>query len=240
MKITSNAQAIEEAEALQSQARAAMERIQEQTEQTKEVASITLEELRDQRRQSELIELQTHSLEEKLNHSHSLQNSFDRWSLNLRGKKRAVKEAKVVLAGAKAKLAEKSWSKSVDPVVAAIKNKVTEPRRPVERNKEVLIESTSKNPVDLNPMDEDDMAGLDRIDQNDKELDNMLDQIDASLDGLTNLSLVMKEEAHSQHKNLESVSQTMDRANEKQAVALTRVRRSLTGKWLRASQQSEK
>lgn len=225
---------------MQAQARAAMQRIQEQTEQTKEVATMTLEELRDQRRQSELIELQAQSVEEKLNHSHSLQNSFDRWSLNLRGKKRAKKEAKVVLAGAKAKLAEKSWSKSMDPAIAAIKDKVTAPRHPVERNKEVLIESASKNSVDLNPLDEDDMAGLDRINQNDNELDQILDQIDASLDGITNVSLAMKEEADSQHENLKSVSQTIERANEKQAVAISRVRRSLTGKWLRASQQSEK
>ena len=225
---------------MQAQARAAIQRIQEQTEQTKEVATMTLEELRDQRRQSELIELQAQSIEEKLNHSLSLQNSFDRWSLNLRGKAQAKKEAKVVLAAAKAKSSEKSSSTSMDPAITAITNTVTAPRHPVEQKKEVLIESTCKNSVDRNPLDEDDTAGLDRINQTDKELDRFLDQIDASLDGITNLSLAMKEEAHSQHERLKSVSQTMERANEKQAVALSRVRRSLTGRWLRPSQQSKK
>jgi DNA repair exonuclease SbcCD ATPase subunit len=240
MKITSNAQAIEEAEAMQAKARETMERIQQQTQQTQEVAAMTLGELQEQRRQSELIELQAHSLESKLQHTNQLQNSFDRWSLNLRGKKRATKEAKVVLAGAKAKQAVKSLNNSyVDPAVAAIKNKVTTQRRP-KRNKEVVIESTSKHFEDVNPLDEADTEGLDRIDRNDKELDAMLDQIDASLDGITNLSLAMKEEAHSQHKNLKSVNQTIERANQKQAVAITRVRRNLTGKWLRSSHQSEK
>jgi hypothetical protein len=238
MNITSNAQAIEEAEAMQAQAREAMERIRAQTEQTQEVAAMTLGELQEQRRQTESIELQAHSLEAKLQHTNRLQNSFDRWSLNLRGKKRATKEATVVLAGAKAQQAVKSLSRSVDPAVAAIKNKVVAQKRP-ERKKEVLIKSTNEH-EDSNPMDEEDVAGLDRIDQNDKELDAMLDQIDASLDGITNLSLAMKEEAHSQNKNLKSVNQSMERANEKQAVAITRVRHSLTGKWLRSSQQSEK
>jgi hypothetical protein len=239
MKITSNAQAIEEAEAMQAKAREAMERIQQQTEQTKDVAAMTLVELQEQRRQSESIELQAHSLDAKLRHTNQLQNSFDRWSLNLRGKKRATKEATVVLAGAKAKQAVKNLSRSVDPAVAAIKNKVTTQRRP-EGNKEVLIESTSKHSEEVNPLDEADMEGLERIDQNEKDLDAMLDQIDASMDGITNLSLAIKEEAHSQHKNLKSVDQALERANEKQAVAITRARRSLTGKWLRSSQQSEK
>lgn len=234
--ITSNAQAIMEAEAMQGQARAAMERIQVQTEETKEVASMTLEELREQRRQLEFIELHSHSVEAKLNQTERLQNSFDRWSLNLRGKKRAKKEAKVVLAGAKAKSRENSMIRSMDPVVITIKNDNKAPKRP-ERNKEVLIQFTSANSEDRNPMDEDDMAGLYRIDQNDKELDDMLDLIDASLDGIKNLCLDMNEEVHSQDKNLTSASKTVERANEKQAVAITRVRGNLTGRWLRASRK---
>jgi hypothetical protein len=234
MTITSNAQAINEAEFMQTRSREAMERIQLQTEETKEVASLTLEELRQQRRQLEVIELQSHSLQAKLKQTDKLLNSFDRWALKLRGKKRAKQEAKGVLAGAKAKQATKSLTKSVDPAVASIKNKVVAQKRP-ERKKEVLMKSTYQHVEDRNPtMDEEDMAGLYRIDQNDKELDEMLDEIDASLDGIASLCLAMNEETHFQSKNLESVGKIVESSNEKQAVAITRVRSNLTGRWRQA------
>lgn len=221
---------------MQAQARAAMERIQMQTEETKEVASLTLEELREQTRQLELIELQSHSVIEKLNKTDRLMNSFDAWSLKLRGKKQAKKEAKVVLAGAKAKSRENSNIRSVDPAVTTIKNENKAPRHPKQK-KEVLVKFTPASDEDNNLMDEDDMAGLYRIEQNDKELDDMLDQIDASLDGIKNLCLDMNEQVHFQHKNLESASKTVERANKKQAVVVARVRGNLEGRWLRASRK---
>lgn len=221
---------------MQAQARAAMERMQMQTEETKEVASVTLEELREQTRQLDLIELHSHSVEEKLNKTDRLMNSFDAWSLKLRGKKHAKKEAKVVLAEAKAKSRENSNIRSVDPAVTTIKNENKAPRHP-EQKKEVLVKFTPANDEDNNLMDEDDMAGLYRIEQNDKELDDMLDQIDASLDGIKNLCLDMNEQVHFQHKNLESASNTVERANKKQAVVVARVRGNLEGRWLRASRK---
>lgn len=221
---------------MQVQARAAMNRIQVQTEETKEVASMTLEELREQRRQMELIELHSHSVVEKLNHTERLLNSFDRWSLKLRGKKRAKKEAKVIQAAAKAKSRENTMIRSTDPAVATIKHENKAPRYP-ERKKEVLIKVTSVNCEDHKSMDEDDMAGLYRIEQNDKELDDILDLIDASLDGIKNLCLDMNKEVYFQNKNLESANETLERANKKQTVAIARIRGNLKGRWLRSSRK---
>jgi hypothetical protein len=138
-----------------------------------------------------------------------LLNTFDRWGLKIRGKKRAKKEAKRALAEARAKQAKEALCRSADPAVTAIKNKVAAPMLP-EIKKEVLIKSTFEDTGDHNPIDEEDMAGLYRIDQNDKEIEDMLDEIDASLDGIASFFLAMNEESLSQPKNLESIGKIVD------------------------------
>lgn len=233
MTLTSNAQAINEAESMQKRSREALERIQSQTEETKEVATLSLEEMKHQRRLLEVIEMEFRCLKTKISKTDKLLNTFDRWGLEIRGKKRAKKEAKRALAEARAKQAKEALCRSADPAVTAIKSKVAAPMRP-DRKKEVLIKSTYEDAGDHNPIDEEDMAGLYRIDQNDKEIDEMLDEIDASLDGIASLCLAMKEESHSQPKNLESIGKIVEACNKKQAVAITRLSRNLTARPRRA------
>jgi hypothetical protein len=94
-KMSGNQKMIREAEETQNQTQEAVLRIQQQTAQTKELATATLDELRAQGRQMDDINEDVQKVNAKLDTAAGLQDRFDAWSGNIFGiKKRAAnKEA---------------------------------------------------------------------------------------------------------------------------------------------------
>ena len=76
-------------------------------------------------------------------------------------------------------------------------------------------------------LDDDSKAGLGRLQQNDSEIDQGLDEISNSLDTLTSISQAMNEEARTQTSKLDKLSNSMDKVADKQSVVNSRLKRQL-------------
>jgi|Transcript_5677 thioester reductase-like protein len=90
--LQTNQEVLEESHRLQGQTKQALGRIQQQLEQTEELGEYTLEGMKDQTTQMDIILVEGEKTKAALQHTKKLQNTFDRWSLKFGGRKR--REAK--------------------------------------------------------------------------------------------------------------------------------------------------
>ena len=247
--LTSNGQALDKAQRMQQDMRLALERIQQQTTETEELGAETLTELRDQRQQTERIDMDAQYLHSKLDASTKLQDSFDRWAMNWGGrhKRRAKAEASELMVRSKQREQIGRSSKD-DSQMKVIKSRNQAARMSATTSTTVKSSKTAsvkgpcqerKNDLAEQPptLDEESKERLEEIARNDNELDDMLDVASASLDRLAELSLAINEESQMQNKNMDDLVKSTDKASKKQAVANSRIKRVLTGKWSRRSKQ---
>ena len=76
-------------------------------------------------------------------------------------------------------------------------------------------------------LDDESMAGLGRLEDNDKDINAMLDQTANSLDRLAGLAGAMKDESTSQTSKLGALDESLNKASAKQAVVNARAKRLL-------------
>lgn len=246
-ELKTNAEVIQEADDVQQKTKAALYRIQQQATEAEELGEGTLEEMREQRYQQQRIQMDAEDLNASLTKTKKLQNSFDRWAGNWRGyhKKQAKAEAHEKIAAAErkrqrarvgkenndAETGKTTASSMVSKGNPRVRSKVV--KRPPKRTD--LLSSDLANPA-VAKLDDESKMGLNRLVKNDNDIDVMLDQTAASLDRLKDLSVAMQEETQTQNKNMDKLTETVDKANSKQAVINARVKRNLTGRWLRRAE----
>eukprot|EP01038_Epipyxis_sp_PR26KG_P005192 gene5192-7226_t len=85
----------------------------------------------------------------------------------------------------------------------------------------------SKNPDPSQDLDSESQAGLDKIRQEDAEIDESLDAISRTIDNLSNISKTMREETLDQNRKLDKMDDKMEVAAGKQTVVNARLRHIL-------------
>lgn len=90
------------------------------------------------------------------------------------------------------------------------------------------LTSTSRNNRGKEELDDESKAGLARINQNDAEIDQGINEISRGLDDLADIADKMKEATQSQNKKLEQIEVNMQEAAGRQAVVNARQRRFLS------------
>jgi len=71
-------------------------------------------------------------------------------------------------------------------------------------------------------LDEDSAAGLETLKSNDREIDQNLDAVSATLDKITDISKAMREEVTSQNKKIDTITNKMENVAEKQTIVTMR------------------
>lgn len=96
--LRTNQEVLKESHRLQDETKQTLQRIQGQLQQTEELGEYTLEGMKDQTNQMDVIILEGENTKDALQQSKKLHNKFDRWALNFGGRKRreAKKEAKEI------------------------------------------------------------------------------------------------------------------------------------------------
>ena len=99
----------------------------------------------------------------------------------------------------------------------------------VPRSRQTDLQESSRTYHDpkRENLDEESKAGLDRISENDRDIDSMLDQTANSLDRLAGLAGAMKDETISHSAKLAELDGTLSQASTKQAIVNARAKRLL-------------
>lgn len=238
-----NAEVIQEADGIQQSTKAALYRMWQQTAQTEEQGVNILSQMREQRHQSHIIQMDADNLNASLNKSNKLLNSFDWLTGNWRGrrKKEANIEATEHIAvtdrkrqSERAGIKTNEMEKNKNAAFSSVSNRGPNARIKVVRSlldRAELTSSVFASQGDKNP-DVEVHMGLDRLVRNDNDIDAMFDQMSPSLDRLEELSMAMREETQSQCAHMDKLTKLMKKANTKQAVVNSRTKRNLMGRWL--------
>mmetsp|Transcript_16185 Transcript_16185/g.16925 ORF Transcript_16185/g.16925 Transcript_16185/m.16925 type:complete len:351 (-) Transcript_16185:297-1349(-) len=144
------------------------------------------------------------------------------------------------------KYSEKTGNEVIDGVRARNKERVSQrqaaaaanqsqtdkigyvPRSNISTMKASGLTSTNRNNRGKEELDEESKAGLSRINQNDAEIDQGINEISRGLDSLADIANKMKEETQSHNKKLEAMDANMQQATDKQTVINARQRRFLS------------
>ena len=234
-ELKTNEEALDATADVQQRTKDAIYRMQQQTEETQELGENTLSTLKNQRKQTENIHKDAKRMEYELRKTDQALNSFDRWTGKFLGrqKRAAKKEVKASVDAGVVKSSATSSSTGV-PTPVPGSNGVVRSRKVVSRRPKAQDVQTAK-PVELNHKNEDltheENAKMKNIQQNDAKIDDMLGAMDGVLDNLNDLSMQIREEAGAQNKQMDAVTETIDKSNKKQAVVNSRVQKSLVGRW---------
>jgi len=227
-KLSSNKQVLQEAEHVQSKTRESLIRIQEQAAAAELLGGETLEELYNQRQQLYTIEKESNKLNSHLRKTSKLQNQFDRWAGHWRGshKREAKRDAKEQLGFSRKEKENKSANKykvTASSTTANINKK--------KKKKDDVLHSVSRNTgkdnTETQELDQEDLEALDRVKQNDAEIDEMLDAADRALDRLNCLASSIKEETQTHSQQIDTTDALLEKANTKQQVINGRLKRLL-------------
>jgi hypothetical protein len=236
-EIKTNAEVIHEADGIQQNTKVALYRIQQQAAQIEELGDNTLSKMKHQHYQSKKIQEDAENLNSSLKKTKKLQNSFDRLTGNWRGrhKKQAQIEAKEYIAAADKnheldRVGRQNSDTEKYKYAVSSHTKVVK-KLPDQAKLTSSVVATSRR-EDQN-LDAEEKMGLDRLASNENDIDAMLDQMAPSLDRLVEMSMSMGEETQAQCANMDKLTKAVKKGNTKQAIANSRIKRNLTGRWIK-------
>ena len=250
--LNTNAKVIQEASNIQQDTKAAIRRMQAQAAETKEVGATTLEELENQRAQMYRIQDEGDRVQGQLKTAERLQNRLSRWSLNFNGRA-ARKQAQTMTDHEKAKDATKQKRREIEAERAESKEKAQEQAVPVVtphgRGKKNRKNSKKGEADDSKPKKATSKGllygtkgetdpDLQRLADEDAEIDEGLDMVSDQLDDLMQMAESMGSEARAQTRGLNDFTDQMAEVNHQQRVVNNRTGRFLSGK-VRKNYESE-
>lgn len=245
-----NKRALDDAAAIQKETLAALDRIQMQATETESVGITTLAELQEHREKMDRILKEGDRLHDQLDTTKKLQNKFQRWNLSFGNLRKANREA----AGVKASLRKKDDIKRerqirLSATVEESESSSAGSRTPPQSSSLVVKRSKrrdkkkkkKKQAPEQAPTQRGLLDGIETTDNPyrdelhnladaDAVIDTKLDGIDSQLDTLLGLSKNIHAETKRQNAAVDEITNQIESASDKQAVANSRARRFLTGR----------
>eukprot|EP01034_Spumella_vulgaris_P027559 gene27559-34298_t len=239
-----NLQKLREADEIQGKTKEAIFRIQKQAAEAEGLGVQTLEELRRQGQQMDDINTELEGVSVKLDQSAALQSKFDKWAGNWLG---AVTCNDVFDPAIQETVENSKWSvdftlSGIDAdgwtvkdrnearknkASAAASSKNADKIGYVPRNKQAselkasgLTSSkmSGKNGPSDQDLDDESAAGLNKLKENDAEIDAGIDAISRTIDNLSGIAATMKEETLNQMDKLDKIDNRMDSVTTKTTV----------------------
>ena len=236
----SDKETLEEASDIQRRTKDSIERIQQNAAATKEVGITTLEELETQRRTLERIQLEGDRTENNLKTAERLQNKLSRWSLafNRKAARKTAEKARDHEEEMEQKKVERNQrlepeqAPSVEEEVIITKHGKgkKEMRKSKKKKKDSETPARAKGPKSHQRLYSGDDSDLQKLDEEDQEINEGLDVIGSQLDEIMNMAEAMGSETKAHGRGLDDVTDQMTEMNHQQRVVNNRTGRFLSGK----------
>jgi hypothetical protein len=220
---------LDEATRLQEETIDALKRIQDHVGDAEEEGALTLEQLRRQHVVAGRALDEADRLNEGLDETKRLQNKLSRWTLTFgKGRERDPLATRPRSSGATLKVTSKS--EQTKP-----KGKTAKSRQQGKENRAKEFDSQDDILKGVTPDNYNEE--FQKISDNDREIDGMLDETAEILGRLEKLSQDIEQEVSLQGETINQMENKLETAHDKQEAANSRARRFLTGKWRRQGDQ---